>query len=243
MKENNKEINFDEVTIEEIKADETQISEHGSHHHHGEHHSHHHSGHGHHSHHHRRGHSSKKKNSKFSAFMKKYKSVLINIVSCMVSVALLIVMASTIDFSKKPNEEIGVQDITQSTIKIETPIFSEKIPLVNSAIFYYLNSENESGAVETYKLFDGHKTKLNVGLPVNLTYSVAGIPNGIDVVSAELELSEYSDYKKPTVWISGFAVLIILFSFMFIYLRYYRLSLITYYTCFHACQQIFIEKR
>jgi hypothetical protein len=70
------------------------------------------------------------------------KAVLINIVSCTVSVALLIIMATTIDFSKKTNEEIDVQDITQSTIKIETSIFSEKIPLINNAIFYYLNTDN-----------------------------------------------------------------------------------------------------
>ena len=207
MKEDNTGLIIDKKTIDEIKAFEVDVSvepdssehhHHSSHSHHG-HHSHH-SKRGHHNSRHRRKHSSKKKSSKFATFMKKHKSVLINIVSCTVSVALLIIMATTIDFSKKTNEEIDVQDITQSTIKIETSIFSEKIPLINNAIFYYLNTDNEAGVVETYKLFDGHKRKLNVGLPVNLTYSVAGIPSGVAVVSAELELSENSDYKKPSTY-------------------------------------------
>ncbi len=206
MKEDNKGLIFDETIIDEIKADESAESyapDHSEHHYHTSHshHSHHHSGHSHHrSRHSHRKHSSKKKDNKFIAFIKSHKSVLINVVSCTVSVALLIIMATTIDFSKKSDEKVDVKDITQSTIKIETPIFSEKISLANNAIFYYMNPDNNIGAVDTYRLFDGYKSALNFGLPVNFTYLVAGIPNGVEVVSAQLELSENSDYENSDVY-------------------------------------------
>ncbi|MBE6622767.1 MAG: tyrosine-protein phosphatase [Ruminococcaceae bacterium] len=211
MKDENKDLKADENIIDEIKADESAescVPEHSEQHHHTSHshhshHSHHglHSGHSHHrSRHSHHRHSQKNKDNKFIAFIKSHKSVLVNIISCTVSVALLVIMATTIDFSKKSDEKINVKDITQSTIKIETPVFSEKISLANNAILYYMNSDNNSGAVDTYRLFDGYKGALNFGLPANFTYLVAGIPNGVEVVSAELELSENSDYENPAVY-------------------------------------------
>lgn len=194
-----------EIAEDQEVADSEQNQVHYSHH--GHHHHHHHHHHGERSHHrrhhkqrHRKNSSSQKKNNKFVAFLKKHRSVLINILSCTVSVVLIIIIALYIDFSKPVETESVSKDITKSTVKIETSIYREKVSLVNDAVHYYLNPDNASSANEVYKSFDGHKNSLNVGLPLSFEYSVTGLPGDAEVQSAVLEISENNDYRDALTY-------------------------------------------
>ncbi len=188
-------------TVEDSEKEDLSVSlENGdeihSHHHH--HHSHHHSHHSHHRHGHRRHHSkssSNKKNNKFVAFFKKHRSIIVNVISCTVSVILLIVLAMDGDVSKNGEVDSPNIEATQETIKIETSVYTQKIPLANEAIFYYMSSSNTENANSVYKSYSGHKVSLNKGLPVHFTYRLLGVPNGMEASNARLEISEHSDYS------------------------------------------------
>lgn len=164
------------------------------------HHSHHHS---HRSHHHgyrSRRRSSNKKVKKFVSFLKQHRSVLINILSCTLSALLLILVAFNVDLFKPKSDDEVLSEVTQSTIKIETSIFPEKISLVSDAISYYMNPNNTSDALKVYKSFDGYKGGLNFGKAVNFTYRVVGLPTGVRTELAQLIISENQDLKEPLTY-------------------------------------------
>lgn len=180
-----------------VDTDETAVSEdeHGEEHHH------------HHHHHHRRHHrrhrhrsSSQKKNNKFATFLKRNRSSLINILSCTLSVVLLVIVALNIDFSKPNGAEHGYTDITQSTVQIETSVYPEKILMVSDAISYYMNPDNDMNANGVYKSFEGHKRTLNVGLPLEFTYRVTGLPSDVKARSAVLEIAEDQTYQDAVTY-------------------------------------------
>ncbi len=187
---------------------DTHHAEHRHSHHSHHHHSHHHSRHGHHHRHKRRRshHSSSKKN-KFKTFLKQHKSLLINILSCTVSVILLIVLATSADKTKSTaTGETDRQTVTQSTVKIETSIYSEKLSLVSDAISYYMDPTNTSTALETYRSFCGYKSGLNQGMPISFIYRVTGLPINVDIASAALDISENDTYEPCQTYVLDMAV-------------------------------------
>ena len=167
----------DQPKHEESKEEKVEDGEHS--HHHGHHHSHHHR------HHHRRRRASNKKGKKVLSFLKQHRSVLINILSCTLSAVLLIIVGFNVDSFKQKNNDKILSEVTQSTIKIETSVFSEKISLVSEAVAYYMNPNNTSDALKVYKSFDGYKGGLNLGKAVNITYRVLGLPTGVKTQSAQ----------------------------------------------------------
>lgn len=187
--------------ISETSKDTHITSNDGDTHHHSEHsthrhdkHSHSHS-HGHHHHHsrYRSKHSSKNaKNGKLSKALSRHKNVIINIVSCTISVILLVLLATRIDrYITVATNKSSTADITQSTVKIETSIYPDKISLVSDAISYYLNPENSgSTAIEVYKAFKGFEGGLDCGRPVTFIYRTVGLPVGVSVESAKLVILE-----------------------------------------------------
>ena len=163
---------------------------------HGEHH---HGKHKHHRHRHHKRPQSKKKNA-FLRFWKKNRSVVINILSCTVSVILLLLLALNLDAQKKEDIEGHYIDLTSSTVRIETSIYSQKLPLVNEAILRYMDPDNTQSANAVYKAHNGYKFPLNEGEAVSFLYQVTGLPSGVEVQSAVLELSEYEDYRNPQIY-------------------------------------------
>lgn len=189
----------------EIEAEESVEEELSQYHYtsSGEHHHHHHSesghhGHRHHHHHHRRKSShkgsQKKKESKLVKFIKGHKNALINALSCTISVALLIVMAARTDSEKRRSADTEVAQLTQTTVKIETTLFSDEVSLVSGAVEYYMSPENEDTATEVYKAFQGYKGGLNVGFPLTFNYDIEGLPTGVEVKGALLQLSENESF-------------------------------------------------
>lgn len=191
MEENNQQ-NINSI---EVAEDQTVINDehhYHHHHHHGSHHNRHYGR-------HRRRRSSGKKK-KIVAFFKKNRSVLINVLSCTVSVVLLVIMALNIDFSKPSEPANSPVNVTQSTIQIEASIYPEKVLMVSDALIYYMDPNNDASANEVYKLFEGHKRDLNEGLPLRFTYRVTGLPNGVQAQTATLELSESGDYQEALIY-------------------------------------------
>lgn len=203
MEENNTPITSDEVkkgsaeTV--VDANDESSAPEIHHHHHSRHHSHHHS---HHHHHHRKKSGSYRHSNKFISFLKKHKSVLINVASCTVSLVLLVLLAFNYDSIIGKNATKDAEsEITQSSIKIESSIFMNEVPLVHQAILSYLDASNDQNATAVYKMYSGYNQKLNIGLPVKYTYRISALPSGILIEEATLDVSEneaFDDSKTYT---------------------------------------------
>ena len=200
--------------VEDNNKNESASSD-GHRHHHSSHHSshHHHSHNGHHSHHSSRGshhgHSKRrrrrrrssrnsdgtKKDSKFKLFLKKYRSVIINVFACLICVILLILLALSHDNKDEQKNNTDV-NITNNSIVIESSIYTDEIPLVPASILAYMDESNIKDAKTIFNEHGGNKTSQGIGLPVKYYYRVSGIPSGVSVQSAKLLVSQNEDMTE-----------------------------------------------
>lgn len=179
-------------------GDENHHSHHSSHSHH--HHSHHH----HSSSHKKRSNNNRKKDIKH--FLKKNKYKISNIVIAVLFAIILILLGVMLDkkgFSS--SDENGANSSsdgivsTDSTLQIEIPLFDEEIVLVNAAVTKYMNSDLSVLASSVYKNYAA-LGNLDKGMSVNLWYDIKGIPAGYTVRSAELFVSDNSEFRTPAVY-------------------------------------------
>lgn len=176
---------------------EPAVAEHHSSHH--SHHSHHH--YHHHSHHH--SHRSRSKKEKAKRFFKRNKYKLANAFVALLFVCTLIVMGVSLDKSSSdesvaPNAN-GVTVETQATLQLEIPLFDEDVVIAGPAVAEFFNSDSTVSGTSVYKKY-ASMGRLDVGLPVTLSYAVNGIPEGCFVRSTEVFVSEKSDFSNPSVY-------------------------------------------
>lgn len=186
--------------VEAIIGEDTSIvqdnlsEENRDHHrHHG--HRHHHHGHRH----HHRSHKSKttnNKNNKFLKFLKKNRSIIINIIACLISAILLILLAAKSDDSKAGTTDDNVTNITHSSVGVEASVYLEDVKLVNDAIITYISKDNNKSAHDLYGMYNGYNTDLNCGLPLRFSYRVTSLPSNVSVDYALLEISMDSAFKN-----------------------------------------------
>lgn len=204
--------------VEDNNKNESASSD-GHRHHHSSHHSshNHHSHHGHHSHHSSRGshhsHSKRrrrrrrssrnsdgtKRDSKFKLFLKKYRSLIINVFACLICVILLILLALSHDNKEEPKNNTDV-NITNNSIVIESSIYTDEIPLVPASILAYMDESNIKDAKTVFSEYGGHKVNQDMGLPVKYYYRVSGIPSGVSVQSIKLLVSQNENMTEALIY-------------------------------------------
>ncbi len=197
---------LEQMTAETVSGEGGEFwGEHHHHHHHHHHshsHSHSHRGHSRHRTRHKIGRSKgrkSQKNGKVAAFFKQHRSVLVNIASCTVSVLLLILFACTNDIGFKGDVEKDTSlEITQSSIKVESTVYLDEIPLVTQAVLKYLEPDSPTTARDVYRAYNGYNQQLGVGLPVKYSYRVSGIPVGVSVENALLEICDNDSFDDAT---------------------------------------------
>ncbi len=194
------------ATEQNVTSDNINFEEHV--HSHDEYHSHHH----HHHHHHSSGHGhssskravGKRKKEKARRFWKRNKYRIINaVVSVMFAVVLVLlgVMIDRNSSDKKQtvNNPSDEMIITDSSIKLEIPLFDSELTLVSPAVTKYMSSDDSVLAEDIYKDYAA-LGRLDTGKPVKLGYSVDGIPEGYSVRSTELLVSENNDFRSSIVY-------------------------------------------
>lgn len=165
-----------------------------------EHHSHHHSHHSHHHHHH--SHKRKSKSSKAKRFIKRNKYKLANAGVALMFVLILVIVGVLLDNKSGKSyssDSDGIQLESQATLQLGIPFFDKDFVIVNSAVAEYMSSENVNNATSIYKKYAA-SGRLDTGVPVTLSYSVNGIPDGYSVKNAELLVSENEDFSQSTVF-------------------------------------------
>ncbi len=217
--------NSDDVLEKAGQADEQVDSPSGEHHHHhSHHHSHHHHSRHHHSHH---SHNSSRKKRKIKRFFRKNKHKIINIVACTVAVALMIAFAFNKDNGlENSNTTSSTLELTQSSISIKSSLYDGEVPLVDEAIATYMSNENLLSANDVYGNYKGYERRLDIGLPVEYSFDVTGLPANVFVHDGVLEVSEYSDYANAQEFkVTGHSQTVEIYHLKVATQYYYRLRL------------------
>ncbi len=216
--------------------------EHGKHHHeHGEHHHehgelHHEHGEHHHEHHHSHKHGRGGKiKSKIKRFFSKNKSAIKGSAVTLLAVAVIIGIAWLLDNQEstetpvqKPAEEKNeaVSDEfaeNEGMVYAGLPVLEDEIVLIDGAVLSYLRN---STTVSIYTLIDNTEGKrFDVGAPVQLEFDLGKLPKEISVISATLEVSEYSDFKDPYFYYLDESYSVNIYHLKTGYKYFYRFSL------------------
>ncbi len=184
----------------------------GSHHHaHSSHHSHHSHRH---THHHsrsekkkRRSRDKNKRKQNFLRFLKRNKAYIIYVATVLLIVGCLVFVAVHLDNrgSGSPADSDGSGISETSNLNIAVPIFSEDVSIVGTAVEAYLSAQGEVTAVDIYKLYASGGNRLDVGLPVSLSYKITGVPSGYEVDSINFVVADNKTLTDPiTASASGY---------------------------------------
>lgn len=185
------------------------------------HHSHHHSHHdGHHS-------RSSRRKRKIKRFFRRNKHKIINVIACVLVVALLITFALNQDGGfENSNTTSSTIDLTSSSISIKSSLYTQEVPLVDEAITTYMSEENTLSANDVYGNYKGFERRLDIGLPVEYSFDVTGLPANVFVQEGLLEVSEYSDYSNAREFkVAGHSQTVEIYHLKVATKYYYRLSL------------------
>ena len=138
---------------------------------------------------------------KFIKFLKRRKSLLINIVSCTISVVLLILLAINLEIKPKSGwDDTSIVDVTKASIKIESTVFIDDVSITNQAVNAFIGDNTGKTAHTVYGEYQGYTQDLDGEIPVEYTYKVSGLPSGVNLEMATLELSENADFKEGKIY-------------------------------------------
>ncbi|MBP3633292.1 MAG: tyrosine-protein phosphatase [Oscillospiraceae bacterium] len=180
-----------DVTREQTAPAAEQTSEHHHSHHH---HHHHHSSH------------RRRKKSKLQKFWQKRKKLLINLSAGVV--ALLIVLCLLLwnpshreQTSGQKGETVSssaettVPEIVTKTIDIQVPLFEEELVLVSDAVNTCVKADPREDVMALLMPYQELEQRLDIGLPVRISFEVNGLPNHLSIVSSQVEVSEREDFS------------------------------------------------
>ena len=159
--------------------------------------------HHHHSHHHHHHQKNGKKN-KFKYFFRHNKKRIRYIAVIFVLVIALIVTALFLDYEKKYKGAAGEDKnivVTNDSIQIEIPFYTEAVSLISPAVNEYLNSDLSSGAAGFYKKYEKNGGRADIGLPMEFCYNIKGIPEGYSVSGSKILISESFSLENSMVYV------------------------------------------
>ncbi len=179
----------------------------------------------HHSGHHHR--SSSRRKRKIKRFFRKNKHKLVNIVACAVALSLLIAFAFAQDKEVVTGDTTSSMiELTQSSVNIKSTLFAKETPLVDAAVLAYMSEENTLSAHDVYGAYKGYERRLDLGLPVEYSFEITGLPANVLVKEGILEVSEYSDYTNAQEFkVTGYSQTVEIYHLKVATQYYYRLSL------------------
>lgn len=173
----------------------------------------HHSSHSSHSNHHRHHSSRKHKNkaynkkkeeiSRFFKSNKKYLSysgICLLVVLCLTFMGLYIDQRITISHGEDSDKVISSITNTESKLQISVPFYADSVTLSNPAVEEYIKPETK---VAIKDIFDKYKTlgiRLDIGMPIELSYKIDGIPSGVTVKKSRFLVSENENLKNPMIF-------------------------------------------
>lgn len=157
--------------------------------------------------HHHHHHSKRKKSSKFSRFIKKHKSALLNVVTIVAALTAVIIMGVLGDRNRNdvspvpPKAPEVIADVPKGTsVKVEVPFFSKEVYLASNPVQIYMRADVPASPLAFFDNFRPNGERLDVGLPVTLSFDVTGLPVEYTVASSTIEVFEDAALQNPRVF-------------------------------------------
>ena len=145
------------------------------------------------------------KHSKFNLkhyIIRNRKKLLVVAVSIFVVIA-LVVVAGVIDKGNEKQVSLNTGNAITSTtqsIKLEIPLFTDDVSLANSGVFAVMNLDSNVPFAYVLTSMRGESaTRMDYEIPVDLSFQVLGVPDGCELKSANIQVSENETFSDFTV--------------------------------------------
>ncbi len=177
--------------------------------------SHHHRHHHHHHHHHRSSGKKRKSEKKFFEkiwlFMKRNKKYLRHSLIALGLIFVLVLVGRYMDRRPGGNRPSPHSQSTASTpsssadttdsVEIRIPFFEKEVSLVGAAVEAYMNADVTTPITQIYQKFKTDSLdRLDLAVPVKLSYDIEGLPDGIAVKKAEFLVADNTGFQNPKVF-------------------------------------------
>lgn len=181
--------------MEEVCQDNTGHSQHSENHEHRHHHS------------HRR----RRSRSKFRKFVIKHKKSLLSVLAIIVGFAAVLALGFYADQHRIPNStqttKPAATDGTtptdnRATLQIEISHFSDPQLLISNSAHAFANRDMSAPLLAVIDRYKDKDARLDIGLPVTISYHIQGIPNSLQIVSVTVEVAESLDFANSRFFTS-----------------------------------------
>lgn len=101
------------------------------------------------------------------------------------------------DKTETPNANLNGENDTQlttSSIQMEVPYFANEVCLIHSSARAFANSNVTVAVEQAAKQYKKDGVRLDVGMPVKISFAVTGIPVGCSVINTTVEISETANF-------------------------------------------------
>ena len=152
----------------------------------------------------------KRKNKKFKenlkSFIRRNKKYLIYLAITLVLVVSLVmfgvyldeVLSYSNDFEKETSENVANSNFSE--LQISVPFYDKDVVIVGPAVKELMDSDSGVDVNRLFNKYKGTSDRLDIGLPVKISYNIDKIPDGYNVKSSEYLVSENVDFKNPLVF-------------------------------------------
>ena len=137
-------------------------------------------------------------------YFKRNRKKLLYVAVSLFVVAALVVVAGVIDRGNEKQVSLNAGNpvaSTTSSIKLEIPLFTNDVSLANSGVFAVMNLDGNVPFIDVLTAMRGESaTRMDYEVPVDLSFQVLGIPDGCELKSASIMISENEVFSTFTVY-------------------------------------------
>ncbi len=174
----------------------------------------------------------KKREEKIKRFIRHNKKYIMYCLLAFAVFVCLIFVGSRLDnVSTNPNgnssSDIDMNEQQQNSgLQINVPFFTKDVVIVSSAAQAFVNADDSVLVSTIYDKYSAAGKRLDVGMPVELTYEISEVPDGYNVKKAEVIVADNKNMSNPHVFaLEGYETKVDVYNLKTGTQYYYRINL------------------
>ena len=163
---------------------------------------------------HHHSHRRRRSRSKFRKFVTKHKKSLLSVLAIIVGFAAVFALGFYADrhilsggtqATKPSATNVTTPTANSATLQIEISHFSDPKLLISNSAHAFVNRDMSAPLLEVIDRYKDKDVRLDIGLPVTISYHIQGIPNNLQIVSVTVEVAESLDFADSRFFTSNHA--------------------------------------
>ena len=92
------------------------------------------------------------------------------------------------------------QPTSSKSVQLKVSIFNDDVCLVPDAVVKYIDGNGSVSAHDIWRDNKGNRKRLDFDTPVNLSYSITGLPSSVSVIDTVVEVSKDFSFQEAEIY-------------------------------------------